>query len=134
VDAVKSNQRTWPVRVLCVDDNKDIADSEAMLLEVVGFEVEVCYDGRSALSVAETFHPRVCLLDLDMPGMDGDELAARIRAALKGECPVMVALTARGDENSVDRIRAAGFDLHLTKPVNPNQLVGALNRLTAAGS
>lgn len=127
-------RHAWPVRVLCVDDNKDIADSEAMLLEVVGFEVEVCYDARSALRVAETFRPRVCLLDLDMPDMAGDELAARLRSALDGEPLFLVAVTARADERSTDRIRAAGFDLYLLKPVSPGQLVLSLKQLLAAGN
>lgn len=130
---MKTNQRTWPVRVLCVDDNKDIADSEAMLLEVVGFEVEVCYDGRTALRVAEAFRPRVCLLDLDMPGMPGDELATRLRAILEDAPPFIIAVTARADERSTDRIRAAGFDLYLLKPVSPGQLVVSLKRLLTAG-
>ena len=126
---MKTTQRTWPVRVLCVDDNKDIADSEAMLLEVVGFEVEVCYDGRSALRVAEVFRPRVCLLDLDMPGMPGDELATQLRVILEDAPPFIIAVTARADEQSTDRIRAAGFDLYLLKPVSPGQLVLSLKRL-----
>ena len=66
-----------PLRVMCVDDNRDVADSEAMLLECYGFEVETCYDGASALATALRFGPDVCLIDFDMPEMDGIELAQR---------------------------------------------------------
>ena len=71
---------TPPLRVLCVDDNRDIADSTAELLRRVGFECRACYDGPSALVEAAAFRPSVCLIDFNMPGMDGDEVGVRLRA------------------------------------------------------
>ncbi len=67
------------LRVLCIDGNHNVADSEAELLRLVGFEVRACYGGREALAEAAVFLPVVCLLYLNMPGMDGDELAMRLR-------------------------------------------------------
>ena len=121
-----------PLRVLCVDDNRDVADSTADLLSLVGFEVRVCYSGAAALVAAVEFRPGVCLIDLNMPGMDGDELAPRLRA-LPGDPPlILVAVTAMSDEASTRRIREAGFDLHLVKPVDPHQLLAVVDRLWQA--
>ena len=100
-----------------------------MLLQIVGFEVRVCYDGPTALQVADSFQPCVCLVDLNMPGMDGDEVATRLRENAKGRPMVLVALTAQGDDRSCTRIEAAGFDIHLVKPVNPHQLVAVVDQL-----
>ncbi|MDY3554772.1 response regulator [Gemmata sp. JC717] len=118
-----------PLRVLCVDDNSDAADTTVELLCAVGFEARACYSGPAALALAETFHPGVCLLDLNMPGMDGDELALRLRPDPGAGPVVLVALTAMNDDNSRRRIAAAGFDLHLVKPVDPHQLVTVVDKL-----
>ncbi|WP_088256978.1 response regulator [Fimbriiglobus ruber] len=114
-------------RVLCVDDNRDVADSEADLLRIVGFVALACYSGASALSEAPAFRPTLCLIDLNMPGMDGDELAMRLRVQLQPPLRLM-AITARDDEASRARIRAAGFDLHLVKPVDPQKLLALVDR------
>jgi DNA-binding response OmpR family regulator len=116
-----------PVRILCVDDNQDLADSEAMLLELAGFEARACYDGFSALELAKAFHPYICLIDLNMPRMDGDELAQRLQKRVHSV--VLVALTARSDQESTRRIRNAGFAVHLVKPVDPKELIRVLNGL-----
>jgi two-component system OmpR family response regulator len=121
-----------PTRVLCVDDNHDIADSEATLLHAHGFDARACYSGDNALAEAAAFHPRVCLIDLNMPGMSGDELALRLREQEGGPPPVLMAVTARSDEQSERRIRAAGLDPHLVKPVDPAELVAAINRASEA--
>ncbi len=118
-----------PLRVLCVDDNRDIADSEADLLHVYGFDARACYSGASALREAVEFQPCVCLIDLNMPGMDGDELARRLRDQKGGPPPVLVAVTARDDEQSRRRMREAGLDPHLVKPVDPNELVAVINSM-----
>ena len=118
-----------PLRVLCVDDNRDVADSEVDLLTVIGFDARACYDGPSALREAAEFRPCVCLIDLNMPGMNGDELAIRLRKQEGGPPPVLVAVTARSDEESRRRIREAGFDPHLVKPVDPHQLISVVNVL-----
>lgn len=121
-----------PLRVLCVDDNRDVADSAVDLLRVTGFEARACYDGPAALALAVEFLPGVCLIDLNMPGMDGDELAVRLRAWAAGMPLVLVAVTAMSDEESGRRIRDAGFDLHLVKPVDPFNLVSVVDTLWKA--
>lgn len=120
------------LRVLCVDDNGDAADTTVELLCAVGFEARACYDGEAALKVAQSFRPGVCLLDLNMPGMDGDELAQRLRPDPSAGPEVLVALTAMNDERSRLRIAAAGFDLHLVKPVDPHQLLTVVDTLWRA--
>lgn len=119
--------RTDPIlRVLCVDDNHDAADTLGILLEIVGFEVRVCYDGLSALAEAESFRPDAAILDLTMPGMDGDELGRRLREQPWGRHLPLVALTALSGEDAHKRTAAVGFDLHLTKPVAPDRLANVL--------
>jgi CheY-like chemotaxis protein len=89
--------------------------------------VTVAHDARTALARAAAFRPQVCILDITMPGMDGCELARRLRAAPGGEQLLLIALTAVGDHNSLDRMADAGFDLHFAKPVAPSELYEALN-------
>jgi two-component system OmpR family response regulator len=110
------------LRVLCVDDFHDSADTLGALLRIYGCEVKVCYDGPTALALAPVFRPDVCVIDLTMPGMDGDELAARLRDCGLTPAPRLVAVTAMGDEDARRRTTAAGFDFHLLKPVDPDQL------------
>jgi len=117
------------LRVLCVDDNHDIADSEVDLLNIHGFDARACYSGASALQEVAEFQPCVCLIDLNMPEMDGDELAIRLRKQEGGPPPVLVAVTARSDEESERRIREAGLDPHLVKPVDPKKLVAVVNSM-----
>jgi CheY-like chemotaxis protein len=119
---------TPPLRVLCVDDNHDSADSMAMLLDMLGCEVEVSYGGPAALALAEQFRPDVCLLDLTMPGMDGLELARRLRQRAAGRRMLLVAMTALGGESHRRQTAAAGFDLHLVKPIEIDALTAALRR------
>ncbi len=120
------DQTTPALRVLCVDDNRDAADTLAILLEIAGFEAKVCYDGRAALVMADAFRPDACLLDLNMPGMDGVEVGRRLRAMLSDRLLPLVAVTAQGDDDARRRTSDAGFDLHLTKPVDPDRLANVL--------
>lgn len=113
-----------PIRILCVDDHPDAAETTATLLELYGYVCRACFDGPSALAEAEAFDPDVCILDLHMPGMDGDVLAARLRQA--GRCAFLIALTAMHDNASSRRIAAAGFDRHFVKPLDPALLAGAI--------
>lgn len=117
-----------PLRVLCVDDNQDSADSMAMLLDMLGCEVEVSYGGAAALALAEEYRPDVCLLDITMPGMDGLELARQLRRRAAGRRMLLVAMTAMGSPDDKSRTTAAGFDYHLTKPVEIAALTTALKR------
>ena len=107
-----------PFRVLCVDDDHDVADSTVLLLRAVGFEARACYDGRTALQLAAEFRPNVCLLDVNMPGMDGDELAVGLLAQPGWRPLLVVAVTALCDEAYRQRTTAAGFHLYLVHFAN----------------
>jgi len=107
-------------RILVVDDNADAATSLAMLLRLQGHEVEIARDGVSGLDAARRFQPRVALLDLGMPRMNGYELAKHLRALDGGEQMTLVAVTGWGQAEDRRRTEAAGFDHHLTKPIDPN--------------
>ena len=120
---MKSPEPWPPFRALCVDDNRDCADSFALLLRAMGFEAEACYDGSAALRLNDGFRPAVCFMDLNMPGMAGDELARRLKEAPAWRPLLLVAVTAMSNEASTARIQKAGFDLHLVKPVDPGKLV-----------
>ena len=115
-----------PLRVMCVDDNRDAADSEALLLACYGCVVQVCYDGVSALAEALRFAPDVCLVDYNMPGMDGCEVARRLKRWRGTPPPYLVAVTAHGSDEVRERTARAGFDLHLVKPVDWERLCAAL--------
>lgn len=116
-------------RVLCVDDNRDVADSAAELLSLVGFDARVSYDGVSALMCARGFLPDVCLIDLNMPMMEGDELAVRLREQSGGRPMLLVAVTAMGNDECRRRTTAAGFHRHLVKPVDPHDLLRVVDEL-----
>jgi len=119
-------------RVLVVDDNVDAASTLSMLLKSLGHETKVVYDGAAAIDVAAKFQPDVVLLDIGMPGMDGYEVARRLRA-LKAQRPFrIVAVTGWGQD--ADRLRAeeAGFDVHLVKPVDAGLLVRVLEERNGA--
>jgi two-component system CheB/CheR fusion protein len=109
-------------RVLVADDNTDAADSLAQLLREQGHEVAVAYDGLAALHRAETFLPEVAVLDLGMPGLTGHEVAHRLRERTDLGQMRLVALTGWGQESDRRRSIAAGFDLHLVKPLDPADL------------
>jgi CheY-like chemotaxis protein len=117
------------IRVLCVDDYPDTAESAAMLLRIVGFDSRACYSGAAALSIVREFRPGVCLIDLNMPRMAGDELASRLRAIPELQPLLLVAVTAMSYPESRQRIEAAGFHLHMVKPVDPYKLVKVVDSL-----
>lgn len=120
-------------RVFCVDDNEDAADSLGTLLLMVGCRVAVAHGAEEALERIDGFDPQACVLDITMPGMDGCELARRVRATPKGGGMLLIALTALGDYGSLERIAAAGFDLYFTKPVAARDLYAAINEFVARG-
>lgn len=109
-------------RVLAVDDNADSVDSLAMLLRMMGHEVETAGDGEKALAVAEQFRPHVAILDIGLPKMNGYEVAKQIRARPWARDIVLVALTGWGQEDHRRRSAESGFNHHLTKPVEFNAL------------
>lgn len=104
-------------RVLVADDNRDAADSLRAVLRLGGHDVCVAYSGEEALALGATHQPEVAILDIGMPDMDGYETARRVREAPWGRDALLVALTGWGQEADKRRARAAGFDLHYTKPV-----------------
>jgi CheY-like chemotaxis protein len=119
-----------PLRVLIVDDDRDTANTMAMLLRCWGLEPVVVGDGLEALQAIQADCPDLILLDLAMPGMDGLELAKRLRQLLppKSKCPFLVAISGYGDATTCQRSRDAGIDLHLVKPVDPAELQRLLVR------
>jgi PAS domain S-box-containing protein len=106
------------MKILVADDNKDAADSLSRLLQISGHRVSVAYDGASALELADAFAPRVAVLDIGMPGINGYDVARDFRARY-GAGVMLIALTGWGQEADRKRSREAGFDHHLTKPVEP---------------
>ncbi|MDP9084625.1 MAG: PAS domain-containing protein [Pseudomonadota bacterium] len=111
---------THPIRrVLIADDNVDGAESLAMLIESSGHEVYLAHTGVDALQMAATHRPHIAILDIGMPGMDGYQVAQKIRDQAWGTNMILVALTGWGQEDDKRRAQRAGFDHHLTKPVDP---------------
>lgn len=117
-------------RILLADDNADTAETLSVLLEMMGHEVRSAGDGQEALDLAIRFRPAVALLDIGMPKVNRYEAAAAIRATLPGV--MLVAMTGWGQEEDVRKARAAGFDHHLVKPVNPQQVERLLAGLPPA--
>ena len=121
-----------PRRVLVVDDNLDAATTLQMLLRSLGHETRVAHDGMGALDIARQFRPEVILLDIGMPGLDGYEVARRLRAMNDGQTFRIVAITGWGQETDRRRSQEAGFDLHLVKPVDPGVLASVLEQRNGA--
>jgi CheY-like chemotaxis protein/nitrogen-specific signal transduction histidine kinase len=120
-------------RILVADDNPDSATTLSLMLEVLGNEVFVAHDGVEALDLARRHRPQAILLDIGMPRMNGYDACARIRAEPWGREPLIVALTGWGQEEDKNRSRAAGFDRHLVKPVEPATLEKIIEALPPAG-
>jgi CheY-like chemotaxis protein len=115
-----------------VDDNEDALELLAEFLRNAGHVVMTAKDGPTALKIMRTFHADVAILDIGLPVMDGYELAGRLRAELGKELPRLIALTGYGQESDRARAREAGFDEHLTKPVDGGHLLGALDGTRSA--
>jgi PAS domain S-box-containing protein len=114
-------------RILVVDDNRDSADTTTAILRLLGSEVEAAYSGASAVELARHFLPNVVLLDIAMPDVDGFETLKRMRAAPGLEKVFAIAMTGYGTQEDKRRTLDAGFDAHLTKPVELDALVALLN-------
>jgi signal transduction histidine kinase/CheY-like chemotaxis protein len=113
-------------RVLVVDDNEDAAMMLGELLSGLGLDVQIAKDGPEALAALDCFTPDVALLDIGLPGMDGHELAMKIRERLGAKTPQMIAVTGYGQESDRIRSRESGFDVHLVKPVDWEALLQAI--------
>jgi signal transduction histidine kinase/CheY-like chemotaxis protein len=114
------------LNLLVVDDNADAADTIALLLEDLGYRVSVEYDAHSALETARAESPHVLLLDVGLPDMDGYELARTLRAMPQTAASTLIALTGYGQDDDVERSRAAGFDHHFVKPADLVELAALL--------
>jgi PAS domain S-box-containing protein len=123
-----AQQSTAPGRVLAVDDNADALEAVAVILRRAGHVVELAENGEDAIEKARAQRPEVVLLDIGLPGIDGYEVARRIRREPWGEASFLVAITGWGREMDKRRAEEAGFDAHLTKPADPDEL----ERLIAA--
>jgi PAS domain S-box-containing protein len=120
------------LRIMVVDDNQDAALMLSMLLGAVGHEVTVQYGSTPALAAAALAPPEVFLLDIGLPEMDGNELARRLRALPQTAGAVLIAVTGYGQEQDRAATRAAGFDHHLVKPVDTEQLMALLASIATA--
>lgn len=121
-----------PLKVLCVDDNEDAADTLGEMLTLAGHEVVVCHDGASALAAVDGgYRPDVAVLDISMPGIDGCQLATALRSSRTENDLLLVAATALGDYRSLERMADSGFDLHFTKPVMPESIYAVLDERAA---
>ncbi|HEX5128470.1 MAG TPA: response regulator, partial [Usitatibacter sp.] len=121
---------TGTLRVLVVDDNGDAAQTLATLLQLQGHEVRVAHDGAGAIAVAQSYRPDILFLDLGMPGMDGYEVARRVRKHPELRRTVLAALTGWGQDEDRRRTAEAGFDHHLVKPPDPESVIKLLNSLS----
>jgi CheY-like chemotaxis protein len=116
-------------RVLLIDDERDTVDTLRILLELYGFEVRTAYTGLDGLYVARAFVPRVVICDLAMPGLDGFAVCRQLRQDPAFRGTFLIAVSGYGTAADRRNAHAAGFDLHLLKPVAPAVLVWVLRRL-----
>jgi PAS domain S-box-containing protein len=121
-------------RVLVVDDNRDAAESLGLVLGFMGYQVSIAYSGAEALDIGARETPRAAIIDIGMPGMSGHEVARRMRREAWGRNAALVALTGWGQETDKQASRAAGFDDHLTKPVDPDDVEAVLTKLLGGAS
>ena len=117
-------------RILIVDDNKDSADSLAMLLEITGNKTYMAHDGVEAIEAIEEYRPEVVLLDIGLPKLDGHEVCRHVRQQPWGKDIVMIALTGWGQEDDRRKSEEAGFNGHLVKPVDYDRLLELLRSST----
>jgi signal transduction histidine kinase/DNA-binding response OmpR family regulator len=121
-----NHQIASPCRVLVVDDNRDSADSLAMLLKIAGYLPQLAYDGKSALELANVDRPDIVLLDIGLPGIDGYEVARRLRANEATKSAFLVAISGYGRDESRELSESAGFNHHFVKPVVLEELLATL--------
>ena len=108
---------------MIADDNRDAAESLAVLLRLEGHEVTVVHNGREALAMFDTLLPEVAVLDIGMPELDGYEVARQLRQHSFGRAALLIAVTGWGQEADKSRALAAGFNHHFTKPIQPEELI-----------
>ncbi len=129
-ESVATSPERRSTRILIVDDNRDGAQGLAMMLDLEGHEVRTAADGLEALQIAEDFRPQVVLLDISMPGIDGYETARRLRTRPWAQSTLLCAQTGWGQEDDKRDARSAGFDRHLVKPIDPEELNRLLDEVS----
>jgi CheY-like chemotaxis protein len=132
--APPASESSRPLRLLVVEDNKDTADSLAILLSYWGMDVRVCRSGVEALAAALTYLPDVALIDVVMPGMNGYQLARHLRKYRELEHVLLIAMTGLGDPDNRRLAQEAGFAHHLLKPCVHQQLREILTTLARKGA
>src|SRR4029079_7297122 len=125
-EAAQPSRSGRAARILVAEDSGDARESLATWLRLSGHEVVVAADGLEALAIAERERPEVLVLDIGMPRLNGYELAVRLRAFEWAADALLIAMTGWGQEDDRRRSREAGFDLHLTKPFDPDRLLEIL--------
>ena len=131
LDAQSTNESiARPKRVLVIDDNVDTSDMLRMLLELEGYDVDVAADGAAGIEHARVFSPDVILCDIGLPVMNGYEVARTLRTDKQLGNVKLVAVTGYGSREDVERAKDAGFDVHVTKPIDSDQLVAQVGTLT----
>jgi CheY-like chemotaxis protein len=123
-------QAPTSLRVLVVDDDPEVNESMCVLLELEGHQVRSASSGDAGIQLLKTLRPEVVLLDIGLPGEDGYSIARRMRALPEGRGILLLAVSGYGHEEAVARSVEAGFDRHLVKPVDPDQLRALLARFT----
>jgi CheY-like chemotaxis protein len=121
--ALKSDDRK--LRVLIVENDRDTAETTAILLGMAGHEVKIALDGSEAERLAQEVLPEALLIDIGMPGQDGYQVAKRLRGMFPKK-PLLVAVTGYGQQSDYEHSQQEGFDLHLVKPVDPAVLLKIL--------
>jgi CheY-like chemotaxis protein len=116
-------------RILIADDNPDVAEAFEMMLQAIGHDVETAHDGIEVIEKAERYQPDIIVLDIGMPKLNGYDVARHLRKQPWGRDIVLVAVTGWGDEKDKGRSHAAGFDVHLVKPVDPGALGSLLSSI-----
>ena len=119
-------------RVLIVDDHPEVANSLMRLIRLLGYDVRAELNPLAAVAAAEAFRPDIALLDIALPVMNGYALAAELRARLGVMTPVLIALSGDAPPRDQRHSQAAGFAAHLTKPIDADDLIDALNEFAPA--
>ena len=122
------------VRVLIVDDNADAATALSYVLTVAGYETKIAHDGTRAIALAEETRPEIVLLDIGLPGLSGYEVARRLRSLPSGQALHLIAVTGWGREDDRTKSLEAGFDEHLTKPIDPELLLQRIVRASRSAA
>ena len=127
----ETNRVGQPLRILIAEDDCDTAESLASLLELEGYSVQIASDGLTAIATAEASHPDVVLLDIGLPKMDGYEVARKLQQERWPRKPLLIAVTGYGQQEERLHAYEAGVNMHLTKPVTPEELLYLLERFQA---